>query len=152
MEIEEAGVFSKLDHITIVVKDMEKTIKYYSSLGLGPFVQPSGHSFPKMEMRGEPMVGSGYEVMTRETRIGPAALQLVQPVGEKSLPKEYLDRRGEGVFHIGFWVDDIDKAQEEMVKKGFKVTWSGRREDGTGFAFFDTEAIGGVIWEIKSFK
>ena len=146
METEKAGVFSKLDHITIVVKDMEKTIEYYSSLGLGPFVQPSGHSFPKMEMRGEPMVGGGYEVITRETRIGPAALQLVQPVGEKSLPKEYLDRRGEGVFHIGFWVDDIDKAQEEMVKKGFKVTWSGRRDDGTGFAFFDTEAIGGVIW------
>ena len=152
METKEAGIFSKLDHITIVVKDMEKAIEYYSLLGFGPFVQPSGHSFPKMELRGEPIVGSGYEVITRETRMGPVGLQLVQPTGEKSLPRDFLNRRGEGVFHIGFFVDDIDKAQAEMVKKGFKVTWTGRRDDGTGFAFFDTEEIGGVIWEIKSFK
>ncbi len=151
METKESGVFSKLDHITIVVKDMEKTLEYYSSLGLGPFVAPAGHTFAKTQLRGEEPPADS-QVLVRETRIGEAGLQVVQPLGTKGLPKEFLDRRGEGVFHIGFWVDDIDKAEAEMAKKGVKVTWGGRRDDGTGFAFFDTEAIGGVIWEIKSFK
>lgn len=142
----EKSPFSQLAHITIAVKDMERAVKFYSSLGIGPFVQNSHHTFVTRTLRGKPVTGKR---ITREASIGPVMLQLVQYVDGEHLIKEFIDKKGEGVFHLGFLVDDIDKAEDKAVKLGLKVTQRARRADGSGNAFFDTETLGGVILEIK---
>lgn len=142
----EKSPFSELHHITVVVKDIERAVEFYSSLGLGPFVTPAQHEIANRTLRGKPITS---KVITREALIGPVALQLVQYIEGEHLVKEFIDKKGEGVFHLGFVVDDIDKAEDKAVKLGLKVTQRARREDGSGNAFFDTEALGGVVLEIR---
>ena len=141
----EKSPFSELHHVTVAVKDIEQAVKFYSSLGIGPFVAPSKHTFAKT-LRGKPITS---KVITREAQIGPVILQLVQYIEGEHLLKEFIDKKGEGVFHLGFVVDNVDEGEAKAEKMGLKVTQRGRREDGSGFAFFDTEALGGVVLEIR---
>jgi len=143
----EKSPFSTLRHVAVVVRDIEQAVKFYSSLGIGPFVAPSNHIFAIKTLRGKPITG---KVIGREASIGPVVLQLLQYIEGEHLAKEFIDRKGEGVFHLGFAVDDVDKEEDKVVKLGLKVTQRARRADGSGNTFFDTEALGGVLLEIRS--
>jgi len=142
----EKSPFSQLHHVTVVVKDIERAVKFYSSVGIGPFVAPDSHVFPKKTLWGEPIT---FKLIIKEAQIGSAVLQLVQHVKGEGLYKEFADNRGEGVQHLGFTVDDIDMAEKKAVKLGLKVSQRGRREDGSGYTYFDTEEPGGVVLEIR---
>ena len=139
------SIFATLDHVTIAVTNLERTVKYYESVGFGSFEAPARHDFSST-LRGEPM---NSKRATKETWMGPVFLQLVQQVEGESLVSEFIRRKGEGVFHLGFIVDNIDEAEVQAVKMGLKITEKGRRKDGSGYAFFDTEAFAGVTLEIK---
>lgn len=148
---EETGVgekspFSELHHVTVVVEDMERAVKFYTSVGIGPFEPPEKHVFPKKTLRGKPITS---KLLIREAQIGLAVLQLVQHIKGEDVYKEFVDKRGGGIQHLGFTVDDIDKEEAKAVKLGLKVTQRGRREDGTGYTYFDTESLGGVVIEIR---
>jgi len=139
--------FSQLHHIGIVVKDIEQAAKYYTSLGVGPF-----QDYPPMRDYVEvnvPDKDAFYRVKIKQAQIGPVALQLTQPGEGKSIYGDFLARNGEGVFHLGFVVDDIEKEEERLKKKGLKVLSSGRRVDGSGFTYFDTRASAGVVLLIR---
>jgi len=140
--------FSELHHVTIAVKDIEKVVKYYESIGIGPFKSfPPLSNFAKIEGKDKTAF---YKYKVKEANIGPISLQLVQPPSnEESSYGEFLKRRSEGVQHLGFVVDDIEKAETKLKELGLKVTETGRRSDGSGFTYFDTEEIGGVILEIR---
>ncbi len=138
--------FSRLHHITIVVKDIERAEKFYTSIGIGPFGTSPRHGSTEMTLRGKPLRN---KVKVREANIGPVVLQLVQEVEGESLVTEFIRKKGEGVFHLGFVVDDLDKEEAKAVKLGLKVTQRGRGEGGIGSAFFDTEELGGVVLQIR---
>jgi len=59
-----------------------------------------------------------------------------------------LETKGEGINHLGFLVDDIDREVAKLVKKGFKVISSGKFLTGGGFAYFDTGKVGGILFEL----
>ena len=89
--------FSKLHHVTVVVKDIEKSIQFYESLGLSPFTAPeTTHKIIEKTLRGEPLGPS--RVLVREALIGSVVLQLVQYIDGEHLVKEFVDRKKEGVF------------------------------------------------------
>ena len=138
--------FSQLDHVTVAVTNLKQAVKFYSSVGMGPFKPPARHDFAHTTLRNKPL---NSKVMTKEAWIGPVFLQLVQQVEGESLVSEFIRRKGEGVFHLGFVVANIDEAEDKAVKMGLKVTQRGRRVDGSGYAFFDTEALAGITLEIK---
>ncbi|MBW1612613.1 MAG: VOC family protein [Deltaproteobacteria bacterium] len=146
MRVGEKSPFSELQHITVVVEDMERAVKFYSSVGIEPFVPPDKHVFPKKTLWGKPI---NFKLLIRETQIGSVVLQLVEHIEGEDVYKEFVDQRGEGVQHLGFKVDDIDKEEDKAVKMGLQVTQRGRREDGTGYTYFDTESLGGVVFEIR---
>lgn len=56
---------------------------------------------------------------------------------------------GGGVFHIGFVVDDVDEATEQVHARGLTTWMSGRRGDRTGFTYFRTPEIAGVTLEVR---
>ncbi len=140
---EEKSPFRELHHVTIVVKDMEQAIEYYSSLGIGPFIHYTALR-DYVQLSNVPDKEGLYNIIVREAQIGPVILQLVQPGEGKSIYKDFLEKRGEGVQHLGFVVDDIDKEEAKVKKLGFKSINSGRRTDGSGFSYFDNDRIGGV--------
>jgi catechol 2,3-dioxygenase-like lactoylglutathione lyase family enzyme len=146
-DAQKSGPFSRLHHISIVVKDIEQAEKYYTSIGIGPF-----EDYPPMEEYTTidvPDEKGFYNLVIKWTQIGPVQLQIIQPGEGESLYKDFLEQKGEGVYHLGFVVDDIEAAQLEVSRLGLGVISSGRRENGTGFAYLDTAESGGVTLLVR---
>lgn len=142
--------FSKPHHICIVVHDIEKTKKYYENLGIGPWVEyPPLVEYTKLNVIDEK---GFFACRFIYTKIGDLQLQLVQPGEGKTIYREFLEKKGEGVFHIGFEVTDIDNVDKQLADEGLKILASGRRDDGSGFSYYDTRQQAGVILLVRQTK
>ena len=82
-----------LGHICVVVKDLDKTTEFLSSLfGLGPW-----HTQEVSEKGEDLLVGEPYKVKVTWTELGPTLLELIQPIEGKSVWSEFIETKGEGV-------------------------------------------------------
>ena len=136
-------------HVGVIIKDMEKTIAYLSPLGIGPFGMPDGRKWVeasfKGELRGKP---AAWKVKISNAKMGGGELELLQPSGGESLLQEFLDDHGEGLHHVGYITDDLDRDIKNLAKKGVKVLTSAVTAKGA-FAYFATGAAGGIITELR---
>ncbi|MFC1963775.1 VOC family protein [Chloroflexota bacterium] len=138
--------FSEINQVGIVVKDLKKAEEFYSSLGIGPFfgrpkgVPPNTNKI----LRGKP---ADFQMDIRFARMGSLELELIQPLSQDHPYKDFVEKNGEGLHHLGFFVDDIDAEEARLVKQGFKVLASGRRPIG-GFTYFEPDIPGGVCLEL----
>jgi len=137
--------FSKIDQVGIVVEDLDRAVKYYSSLGIGPF-KPLHLKRIERTVHGRP--AEGIQNRSKVAQMGSVQLELLQPVSGESVQKEFLEKRGEGVNHLGFLVDDLEREVNRLTARGFSVISSVRYSGGGGVAYLDTDRIGGVIFEL----
>jgi methylmalonyl-CoA/ethylmalonyl-CoA epimerase len=137
--------FSRVDQIGIIVRDMDKAIEYYQSLGIGPF-ESMGITHTERRVYGK--VVTDVKNVVRVAQMGQVQLELVQPVAGKSIQSEFLERHGEGINHLGVFVDDVDREMDKLVQRGFRVIANTRFAGGGGGAYFDTDRIGGVLLEV----
>ncbi len=143
----EKSVFSRLHHISIVVRDLDAAVGFYESIGVGPFVDyPPMREYVKIEVPDEE---GFYHLKIKCAQIGTIQLQLIEPGQGGSLYKDYLQNRGEGVYHLGFSVDNIDRSEAEVRAMGLDVISKGRRDNGSGFSYLDTAEKGGVTLLIR---
>ena len=146
----ENNAFNKPHHICIVVKDIEKTKSYYESIGIGPWVDyPPLVEYTKLNVVDEK---GFFDTRFVYTHIGSLQLQLAQPGKGRTIYKDFLDTKGEGVFHIGFEVDDIDVVEKQLIDHEMKVLASGRRDDGSGFSYLDTREQAGLTLLVRQTK
>jgi methylmalonyl-CoA/ethylmalonyl-CoA epimerase len=139
--------FAQLHHISIVVRDIDATVKFYESLGIGPFKSyPPIKEYVKIDV---PDKEGFYNLTIQCAQIGPVELQLIQPGAGRSLYKDFLEKKGEGVYHLGFVVEDIEKSDAEVKAMGLDVISSGRRANGSGFSYLDTVDKAGVTLLIR---
>ena len=142
-----SGPFTKLHHICIVVRDIEASVRYYESVGIGPW-----HPYPPLSDYTELQMPDREGFLALDYRyawVGDHQIQLCQP-GEGATPqRRFLEERGEGVFHVGFEVPDADAAEASAAARGVEVLMKGRRTNGSGFSYFDTAAHAGVVLEIR---
>jgi len=142
--------FSKLHHLTVVVRNMEKAVQFYESIGIGPFKNyPPLTEYKKINVPDET---GFFNLKFKVAQVGDIQIQLCQPGEGKSIYKDFLEKKGEGVFHLGFVVDQVDDSEAELKKLGLKVLSSGRREDGSGFSYLDTAPKAGVTLLIRQSK
>lgn len=139
----------KFWHVGVLVADIEKAAKYYEGLGIGPFEVPSDLATTDRKVYGKP--APDVKNLARMALLGPVEVELVQPVTGKSVQREFLDKHGEGINHIAFIVDNLDKETDTLIKKGFKIISSGMIVGGGGFAYFNTDKVGGVVFELVQF-
>lgn len=137
---------TRIDQIAFVVKDADKTAEYFwQKLGLGPWVFSClGPGLDKRECYGKPCEFS-YNIAGGQ--IGPLMVELIQPLSGETPHTEFLKTRGEGLFNMGVFIEDIAQL-EEMKNLGYQEIECGYGIGGEeGFAvFFDTEKdIGAVI-------
>jgi 4-hydroxyphenylpyruvate dioxygenase-like putative hemolysin len=142
--------FSKPHHICLVVKDIEKTKSYYESIGIGPWEEyPPLVEYTRLTVMDEK---GFFATRIVYTQIGDLQLQLAQPGEGRTIYKEFLEKHGEGVFHIGFEVEDIEAVDQQLQEDGMKVLASGRRDDGSGFSYLDTREQAGVTLLVRQTK
>ena len=143
-------IFGKPHHICIVVRDIEKTRSYYESIGIGPWVDyPPLVEYTKLNVIDEK---GFFDTRFIYTHIGNLQLQLAQPGEGRTIYKDFLETKGEGVFHIGFEVGDIEAAEKQLKEDEMKVLASGRRDDGSGFSYLDTREAAGVTLLVRQTK
>lgn len=139
--------FKTLHHVCIVVHDLDKTLAYYERLGIGPwFDYPKGSSYVEFEV---PNRAASDAMRYKCVDLDNVQIQLCQPSALDSPQRRFLDTHGEGVYHLGFEVNDLDRAEAFARGAGAGVTARGRRADGTGFTYFDTRAGAGVVLETR---
>jgi catechol 2,3-dioxygenase-like lactoylglutathione lyase family enzyme len=139
----------KVIQVALVVRDIEASSKRWAAfLGVPvPTIRTTrpGHEV-KLMYRGHPSEG---QVKLAFIELGQVTIELLQPVGEGTSWKEYLDKKGEGVQHLGFQVVDQEKASQALVEAGMPVLHSGRydSDDGT-YIYHDTMDSLGVVIEL----
>ncbi|MEO0599166.1 MAG: methylmalonyl-CoA epimerase, partial [Chloroflexota bacterium] len=80
---------------------------------------------------------------------GESHIELVQPTTDDSGIAKYLEKRGQGMHHICFEVEDIVVALEHMQAKGIELIHETPRErDGRQYAFIHPKSTGGVLVEL----
>ena len=136
------SLFSKLHHICIVVHDIDKAQAFYESIGIGPWTPyPPLTEYEELDVPSrEGFVSLKYRICNLPN----LQFQLCEPDDAPSPQRQYLDQKGEGVFHIGFEVPDADAAEDESREQGLPVLMRGRRANRTGFTYYDSADLAGV--------
>ena len=86
-------------------------------------------------------------------RHGKVVYEWCMPLKGPNVYEDHLQRHGEGVHHLGFQVNDIDRVIRSWKTLGFEVSqsgaWGEAGKPGSGrFAYVDTDSIGGVTVEL----
>ena len=132
------GKMVSVNHIAIAVRNIENAEKLYeSALGL------------KVTHR-EVVEEQGVRASMLETDAGDTTIELLEPIGKNSPIYKFLEKRGEGIHHICFKVDDIESALERLKKQGIKLINEAPRPglDGTKVAFLHPKGLNGVLIEL----
>ena len=131
--------------VGIVVKDVEKTAEFFSSvLGIGPW-EIRERAFTADEMR----VGQPVKMKQGMAYWGEVQIELIQPLEGNTLYSEFLETKGEGLHHLRSRVKNMWEFVSKLEKVGIKVILSGWKEKEGGFAYLDTTKIGGVLFEVS---
>lgn len=126
----------KIDHIGIAVNSIEEASKVYTDI-LG------------LKMIGVETVEE-QKVKTAFIPVGESEVELLEATDSSSAIAKFIEKRGEGIQHIAFRVDNIDKALEELKEKGVRLIDEKPRigAGGAKIAFIHPKATKGVLIEL----
>ncbi|MDD2446920.1 MAG: methylmalonyl-CoA epimerase [Tissierellia bacterium] len=127
---------NKIDHLGIAVKDLDEALKFYEDvLGIKCV---------------ETEVVEDQKVKTAFLPIGDTEIELLESTSEDGPIARHIEKRGEGIQHIAFKVDDIEKALEELKSKGIRLIDEKPRKGAGGamIAFLHPKSTHGVLIEI----
>ena len=139
-------LWSRTYQVGVVVRDIDRAVKFYERLGVGPFVEgPSAHTLER-KIYGQD--APDVKVKGLITQMGPIEFELLQPVAGRGIQAEFLEKHGEGVVHLCAHTDDLDRDVADLTGLGYRVISSGLLDDGGKFAYFDTREVGGLVLEL----
>jgi len=126
-----------IDQISYAVKDIDRTVESWSRLyGIGPWAFRENGG---LDAKGRP-----WKIKMAFSHVGPVEIELVQCIEGRIFQSRFLDTWGEGIHHIGFYVDDVEAEVKKLVSKGVKVFL----HDPGRFAYLDAGGVGGAIFEL----
>lgn len=126
----------KIEHIGIAVKDIGNSNDLFSSL------------FGKPHYKTETVETEG--VMTSFFECGPNKIELLQATNPESPIAKFIDKKGEGIHHIAFAVDNIEAEIERLKTEGFKMIHESPKPgaDNKLIAFLHPKSTNGVLIEL----
>jgi methylmalonyl-CoA/ethylmalonyl-CoA epimerase len=140
-----------INQIGFVVPDLERAMEaYWRCFGIGPWrVYTYGYPLVKdTTYRGKK---EDYRIRLALAEVGDLVVELIQHLDGNTVHKEFLQRSGKGIQHLGLFVDNIDVAVKQMQEAGFEVVQTGKGygADGDGaYAYVDAEQELGVMYEL----
>jgi len=132
-----------------VVADIDKTCDFYTStFGTGPFNIIEEVDMEGALLRGKPI---STKIKVAFAKSNDVELEFIQPLEGKNLYTEFLKTRGDGIHHLAFMVDDMNKWKKHFADKGFEPIF---QHDMVvmEFAYFDTSIPGGLMLELLRWK
>jgi methylmalonyl-CoA/ethylmalonyl-CoA epimerase len=130
-------VIKKLHHVAVAVESVDEATRFYRDLlGLG-------------DITIRHVADRGLKVAL--IRAGDTEIELLEPTtpAEENTVRRFLDRRGSGLHHICFQVDDIEAAMRELGDRGAEFVEPVPREGAVGLVAFMPPAVAdGVLVEL----
>lgn len=132
--------------VGIVVADVEAVLRRHEAL-FGDaewlIVENGPQNMHGLHVRGEPAEFS----MRLALRGSDPQVELLQPLEGPDILSEWLERRGEGLHHLGYEVPSLDETIGLMAQAGYECVQHGYGFGADGFAYFDTERDLGYLVE-----
>lgn len=127
---------NKISHVGIAVTDLEQQKLFYGEV-LG------------LEFLGEEEVAD-QRVKVAMFRAGEVRIELLEPTDPDSPIARFIDKRGQGIHHIAYEVDDLDAALDEMKQREIRLIDEQPRPgaEGQRIAFAHPKATFGVLTEL----
>ena len=133
--------------IAIVVHDIEASAQRYAAV-LGLPVPEVMITAPGLDVHqtynGEP---SDARAKLAFFQLGQVQLELIEPMGGASTWQAALDEKGEGVHHIAFWVEGMQRSVDFLKSQNIPMIQRGDMGEGQ-YAYFDAEAPLAVTLEL----
>jgi len=129
-------LIKKVDHIGIAVSNLEETIKFYrETLGI--------------ELQGIEVVEE-QKVRVAFLPVGDTEIELLESTDKEGPIAKFIEKKGEGVQHIAYRVDNIEEALDEMRGKGIRLIDEKPRygAGGAKIAFLHPKDTHGVLIEL----
>lgn len=129
-------MLKKIDHIGIATKSIDDAAGFYTE-GLG------------LNLSHREEVAS-QKVMTAFLDVGGVWVELLEGTSEDSPISKYVEKRGAGIHHICYEVDDIEVSLARLKEKGYKLIDETPRPGAHGkqVAFVHPKSSGGVLIEL----
>jgi methylmalonyl-CoA/ethylmalonyl-CoA epimerase len=128
-------MFNRLDHVGIVVSDIDATLKTYRE-------QLGFTLLERTEIAEQKVVAAFLDG-------GNSTIELISPTDTESGTAKYLANRGEGVHHVAYEVNDIVAALAELKAQGVRLIDETPRQGVHGLvAFVHPKATHGMMIEL----
>jgi methylmalonyl-CoA/ethylmalonyl-CoA epimerase len=127
---------SHIEHIGIAVKNLDESIKYYEDvLGL--------ECYNIEEVKEQ-------KVKTAFFKVGDTKIELLESTDPEGPIGKFIEKKGEGIHHIAFAVDNIEEKLKHAEEKGVRLVDSSPRKgaEGLDIAFLHPKSTFGVLTEL----
>ncbi len=126
----------KIDHIGIAVSSIDEKKKFWlDAMGLN--------------MEGTETI-EAQKVTTAFLPVGESEVELLESTSDDGPVAKYIEKKGEGIQHVAFQVENIEEALAELKEKGIQLIDQTPRHGAGGakIAFLHPKATGGVLVEL----
>lgn len=126
----------KIEHLGIAVNNIDESLKVYESL------------LDKTSYKKEIVESEG--VLTAFIQIGESKIELLQATKENSPIAKFLEKKGKGIHHIAFDVDNLEFEIKRLEKEGFELIHKTPKEgaDNKIIAFLHPKSTDGILVEL----
>ena len=126
----------KVEHIGIAVKDLSNANALFEKL-----FNQSHYKVEELESEG---------VSTSFFKFGDTKIELLQALQADSPIAKFIEKRGEGIHHIAFEVDDIQSEMERLKAEGFELIHTEAKDgaDNKKICFLHPKSTNGVLIEL----
>ena len=126
----------KVEHIGIAVKDLTNANALFEKL-----FNQSHYKLEAVESEG---------VSTSFFKVGDTKIELLQAMQPDSPNAKFIEKRGEGIHHIAFEVDDIQSEMERLQAEGFELIHTEAKDgaDNKKICFLHPKSTNGVLIEL----
>jgi len=129
-------MFGRIDHVGVAVEDIEAAIDLYAK------------SFEMETAHRETVESQGVEAVLLD--VGEGHVELLRPLGPETAVGKFLARKGPGLHHVAYAVEDIDATLSRLADAGLELIDSEARVGirQSRVAFLHPRSTGGVLTEI----
>ena len=124
-------MIQKINHVGIAVKNVDEAVKFFEENFGAELIN-------KVELE-------FMQQISALVQIGESQFELMEGMGEESVISKYIEKKGEGIHHISLFVDNIDKACDELEAKGLRII---NRIPAMKMAFVHPKSVFGILVEL----